>query len=76
MNALKWIFENKEWLFSGIGVVIIAPIIRMVLRKNKKKSQQINIKQMNKAENSTLIGIQFVHSNDGSKDKEGNSNNS
>ena len=31
---------------------------------------------MNKAENSTLIGIQFVHSNDGSKDKEGNSNNS
>ena len=35
--ALQWIIDNKEWLFSGVGVVIVAAIVKLILRNNKKK---------------------------------------
>jgi hypothetical protein len=35
---MNWIFENKEWLFSGIGVIIISTILGFFL--NKRKPQQ------------------------------------
>lgn len=33
MDILRWTIDNKEWLFSGAGVVIIASIVTWVLRK-------------------------------------------
>lgn len=30
---LKWIIDNKEWVFSGFGVVIGTTLISFVLRK-------------------------------------------
>ncbi len=33
---LDWIIKNKEWLFSGIGVVILTGIIGWIFRKRKK----------------------------------------
>jgi hypothetical protein len=35
---LSWIVENKEWLFSGIGVIVITTIIGFIF--NKKNPQQ------------------------------------
>ncbi|HGH7180305.1 TPA: hypothetical protein ACJMKL_002486 [Bacillus luti] len=37
---MEWIIQNKEWLFSGIGVVIITGIIGLVF-KNKTPNQSI-----------------------------------
>ncbi|WP_088233128.1 hypothetical protein [Bacillus cereus] len=37
---MEWIIQNKGWLFSGIGVVIITGIIRLVF-KNKIPNQSI-----------------------------------
>lgn len=51
--------NNKEWLFSGIGLTIVGLVFR------KKYKSKVNIKQVNKAENSTLIGIQITQNEEG-----------
>ena len=58
-NAITWINNNKEWLFSGIGLTIVGLVFR------KKYKSKVNIKQVNKAENSTLIGIQITQNEEG-----------
>ena len=44
---MEWIWNNKEWIFSGIGVVFITfliALIRYFMRKNKpEKTDQIQI---------------------------------
>ncbi|PIW68873.1 MAG: hypothetical protein COW10_00160 [Candidatus Omnitrophica bacterium CG12_big_fil_rev_8_21_14_0_65_42_8] len=37
---IQFIFDNKEWIFSGIGVVVILSIIRFFLNQ-KKRHQSI-----------------------------------
>lgn len=43
---LNWISDNKEWIFGGIGVVILSTIASLltniVIRKRNKKEEQIN----------------------------------
>lgn len=42
---MNWIFENKEWIFSGIGVLFIGIIINFLTQnKNYKKLRLINLK--------------------------------
>ena len=36
----QWILENKEWLFSGIGVIAIGFLIRLIA-KNASTSKQV-----------------------------------
>ncbi len=48
------IFENKEWIFSGIGVFVIGIIY--ALFKKKKKSKSTNMKQKS-GDNSTNTQI-------------------
>ena len=33
-EIFKWIANNKEWVFSGIGVLIISLIIGIIIKKN------------------------------------------
>lgn len=43
---IEWIIENKEWVFSGVGVfilTIIIGLIRWILSKNKS-NRNINMK--------------------------------
>jgi hypothetical protein len=48
---MNWIIQNKEWLFSGIGVLIITLFI-------KKSSKPKKIKQKQKSgANSTNIQV-------------------
>lgn len=39
---MQWLIENKEWLFSGIGVFLISIIFTFIKRKDKtiKQSQK------------------------------------
>ena len=36
-KVLRIIYNNKEWLFSGVGVTIILGIIGVVTKKRKRK---------------------------------------
>ena len=36
---MEWIINNKEWLFSGVGVVIIVAVIRYLWTKSKTKKE-------------------------------------
>ncbi|HEA30194.1 MAG TPA: hypothetical protein ENH91_09400 [Leeuwenhoekiella sp.] len=37
---IDWIIENKEWLFSGIGVLLISLILKLIFRKRKPEQIQ------------------------------------
>lgn len=36
----NWILENKEWLFSGIGVLVITLILNFIFRNRNAKQVQ------------------------------------
>ncbi|MDR0332637.1 MAG: hypothetical protein LBI15_04160 [Dysgonamonadaceae bacterium] len=35
---MEWIINNKEWIFSGIGVAVISLIIALLARRKSKKT--------------------------------------
>lgn len=37
---MQWLLENKEWIFSGIGVFVISVIGALLLNK-KSRSKQV-----------------------------------
>lgn len=65
---INWIMENKEWLFSGLGILIITSIfgvIKFSLNKNKDKDnrgQCINQRQ-NGGEGSINVQIGNINKN-------------
>ncbi|MCI0365029.1 MAG: hypothetical protein L0219_14220 [Phycisphaerales bacterium] len=36
---MRWILENKEWLFSGVGGLVVVALINLFFRNKKGKSQ-------------------------------------
>ena len=36
---MQWIIDNKEWLFSGIGVLVISTIVGILLSKKGTLNQ-------------------------------------
>ncbi len=36
---LRWLLENKQWVFSGIGVAIITWIATLVVRRKSSGTQ-------------------------------------
>lgn len=68
MSIIDWINTNKEWLFSGIGVMVVTSfitIIKHALSKNKtNKKDKIVIEQHNNGTANIQIGIQNNYSND------------
>ena len=53
-HDMKWIIDNKEWIFSGIGVFILGLVL--ALFKNHKTKRNIKMKQKS-GSNSTNIQI-------------------
>ncbi len=37
---MEWIIENKEWLFSGLGVVVVGGILKLMLSKKEQTPSQ------------------------------------
>lgn len=63
---MKWIIENSDWIFSGIGVTIILIIGGLFF---KKKLDNKNVQTINSGNNSTNIqGGKNVNVNIGGKD--------
>jgi len=60
-EMINWLHENRDWLFSGIGVTILVGIVGLVRNRFTKKSndnKSIKIEQRNEGDNITQIGIQ------------------
>lgn len=39
-NFVAWITDNKEWVFSGVGLVVVAWIGRLIFMKTCASSSQ------------------------------------
>ncbi len=39
-NFFAWVIDNKEWLFSGFGIVIVAWVGRLIFKKTCASSSQ------------------------------------
>jgi len=67
---MAWILDNKEWLFSGVGIVIIAWVFRLFYKQRQTSSQTIK-----SGDNSTNIqagrDINMTSKDKGSDAKEG-----
>lgn len=60
-KIIAWVIENREWIFSGIGVTILIGIIgfiRKIITKDSNNKKIISIEQKNEGQNATQIGIQ------------------
>ena len=60
-NITNWIMENREWVFSGIGVTVLLGAIaffRKIFCKETESEKDIKIEQKNEGQNNTQIGIQ------------------
>lgn len=61
-NIITWVNENREWLFSGIGItvmtLIVAGIRRMICKRKEEQNSQTMIKQINYGTKNTQVGIQ------------------
>src|SRR5580700_568302 len=43
MTILKWIWGNREWLFSGVGAIVFIGFIRFLLSWSNKKRRTIEV---------------------------------
>lgn len=37
---MNWLIENKEWVFSGVGVFVLGLVITFLARRQKAGSQK------------------------------------
>ena len=44
-NFLQFIFDNNEWIFSGIGVSVIAGVIALIRKQSGMKEQNQSVSQ-------------------------------
>lgn len=40
MTGIDWLIKNKEWVFSGIGVSLIALIFRFLVKRRELSQSQ------------------------------------
>ncbi len=41
---MEWLSDNKEWIFSGIGVFIIGGLVKWLFNRNTAKSYKMKQK--------------------------------
>ena len=39
-QIIDWIIENKEWLFSGLGITIIAFVVKKLFTQNNRSEDK------------------------------------
>ena len=54
-HIINWITENKEWLFSGLGVTLLAFVAKHCMtRDNNNKDKQTQLQANNQTQNVTV----------------------
>lgn len=68
-DIIKYLTDNKEWIFSGIGIFALTSLFAVfkILFFSNKKNKSTSMKQVNKG---TSSGIQIgIQNNYNSKEK-------
>lgn len=65
MDWVNWVIDNKQWLFSGIGVVVVTSIIGWIVARLRRKIVDETRKHLEQAagDNSTNIQVGDVGDN-------------
>ena len=69
-NTIDWLFNNREWVFSGIGVTVLLGVIAFfckIFGKNAENEKNMKIEQKAKGQNNTQVGIQNNNYYEGGK---------
>lgn len=53
---MQWIIDNKEWLFSGIGVFVLSGFVTTLLIRRKQNNKTLKMK-LRSDNNSTNIQV-------------------
>lgn len=72
MNWLQWVADNKEWIFSGIGVAAISAVLAFFLRKKRPESaptQQAGDQSINQQGTGNTLNINLNQPQDKKKDQ-------
>ena len=72
-SIITWVNENKEWLFSGLGItamtLVLAGLRRIFHKKKEENNSETAIKQINYGTKSTQIGFQNNYYTKGKDDE-------
>ena len=53
---MKWLIENKEWIFSGVGVFVFGLIISFFRSRKERKPTKMKIKSGSHSTNIQIGG--------------------
>ena len=53
---MEWVIENKEWIFSGIGVFVIGLVVNFIFKKKRRKSIKMKQKSGSHSNNIQIGG--------------------
>ena len=66
-NVVEWVCDNKEWIFSGIGLTIISFIARFLFKKRKSNTGNHQSSSFNIGSHITQVNGNYTVIGKGSK---------
>jgi len=64
--AWRWVLENKEWVFSGAGVAVVAALVALLKRRPRQGAGVSQKQQTGDGCINTQVGGDYVAGNRGS----------
>ena len=56
-QIINWIIENKEWLFSGLGITIIAFVVKKLFTQNNRSEDKQTLSQSNSQTQNVTVNM-------------------
>ena len=53
---MQWIIDNKEWLFSGIGVFVLSGFVTLLIKKRNNRTLKMKLRSGNNSKNIQVGG--------------------
>lgn len=56
-QTFKWINDNREWLFSGVAIVVLSPFVKFLYDKFLKKERALSPSQNNNQSQNVTVNV-------------------
>jgi len=56
-----WVIDNSEWLFSGVGLAVVAGIFRFILRRGNEAQESVSNFSNNQINPSQVVSINMAN---------------
>ena len=56
-QIINWIIENKEWLFSGLGITIISFVVKKLFTQNNRSEDKQTLSQSNSQTQNVTVNM-------------------